>query len=48
MSDFDVIVVGCGGPQHFPVFIWHGAHNFYCLPVYGEVATKLGQHLGGH
>ncbi|MGH8921172.1 MAG: FAD-dependent oxidoreductase, partial [Actinomycetes bacterium] len=29
------------------VFMWHGAHNFYGFPVYGEVATKLGQHLGG-
>jgi hypothetical protein len=22
--------------------------NFYGFPVYGEVATKLGQHMGGH
>jgi len=29
------------------VFMWHGAHNFYGFPVYGEVATKLGQHMGG-
>ena len=21
--------------------MWHGAHNFYGFPVYGEVATKL-------
>lgn len=35
-------------PERFPVFMWHGEHNFYGLPVYGEVATKLGQHLGGH
>jgi sarcosine oxidase len=35
-------------PQRFPVFMWHGAHNFYGFPVYGEVATKLGQHMGGH
>lgn len=34
-------------PQSFPVFMWHGEHNFYGFPVYGEVATKLGQHLGG-
>ena len=32
----------------FPVFMWHGRHNFYGFPVYGEVATKLGQHLGGN
>lgn len=34
-------------PTQFPVFMWHGAHNFYGFPVYGEVATKLGQHMGG-
>jgi sarcosine oxidase len=35
-------------PERFPVFMWHGRHNFYGFPVYGEVATKLGQHMGGH
>lgn len=35
-------------PDRFPVFMWHGADNFYGFPVYGEVATKLGQHMGGH
>jgi sarcosine oxidase len=35
-------------PSRFPVFMWHGGHNFYGFPVYGEVATKLGQHMGGH
>ncbi|TIC81919.1 N-methyl-L-tryptophan oxidase [Nocardioides sp. GY 10127] len=35
-------------PEQFPVFMWHGDHNFYGFPVYGEVATKLGEHLGGH
>ena len=34
-------------PDRFPVFMWHGRHNFYGFPVYGEVATKLGQHNGG-
>jgi sarcosine oxidase len=34
-------------PERFPVFMWHGTHNFYGFPVYGEVATKLGQHMGG-
>ncbi|GAB3444023.1 N-methyl-L-tryptophan oxidase [Streptomonospora sediminis] len=34
-------------PENFPVFMWHGDHNFYGFPVYGEVATKLGQHMGG-
>lgn len=32
----------------FPVFMWHGGHNFYGFPIYGEVATKLGEHMGGH
>lgn len=35
-------------PERFPVFMWHGEHNFYGFPVYGEVGTKLGQHMGGH
>ncbi|OZM71113.1 N-methyltryptophan oxidase [Amycolatopsis antarctica] len=35
-------------PSRFPIFMWHGTHNFYGFPVYGEVATKLGQHMGGH
>jgi sarcosine oxidase len=34
-------------PGRFPVFMWHGKHNFYGFPVHGEVATKLGQHMGG-
>ncbi|MGH3493153.1 MAG: N-methyl-L-tryptophan oxidase [Sciscionella sp.] len=33
--------------DRFPVFMWHGAHNFYGFPIYGEVATKLGEHMGG-
>lgn len=35
-------------PDRFPVFMWHGAHNYYGFPVYGEVATKLGEHMGGN
>ncbi|WP_368668628.1 FAD-dependent oxidoreductase, partial [Myxococcus sp. AB025B] len=35
-------------PSRFPVFMFHGEHNFYGFPVYGEVTTKLGQHMGGH
>ncbi len=34
-------------PSRFPVFLWRGEHAFYGFPVYGEVATKLGQHLAG-
>jgi sarcosine oxidase len=34
-------------PERFPVWIWHGEHVFYGFPVYGEVATKAGQDLGG-
>ena len=35
-------------PDTFPVFMWHGQSSFYGFPIYGEVATKLGQHMGGH
>jgi sarcosine oxidase len=31
----------------FPVWIWHGEDCFYGFPIYGEVATKAGQDLGG-
>jgi sarcosine oxidase len=34
-------------PERFPVWIWHGEEVFYGFPVYGEVATKAGQDLGG-
>lgn len=34
-------------PERFPVWIWHGEEVFYGFPVYGELATKAGQDLGG-
>jgi sarcosine oxidase len=34
-------------PDRFPIWIWHGKDCFYGFPVYGEVATKAGQHVGG-
>jgi len=34
-------------PSRFPVWIWHGTDGFYGFPVYGEVATKAGQDVGG-
>jgi sarcosine oxidase len=34
-------------PSRFPIWIWHGSDSFYGFPVYGEVATKVGQDLGG-
>jgi sarcosine oxidase len=34
-------------PERFPVWIWHGEDCFYGFPVYGEVATKAGQDVGG-
>jgi sarcosine oxidase len=37
-------------PENFPVSMRHGQHNFYgfpICPICGEVATKLGQHMGG-
>jgi sarcosine oxidase len=34
-------------PDRFPIWIWHGEEAFYGFPVYGEVATKAGQDVGG-
>lgn len=36
-------------PDRFPIWIWHGAEQgwFYGFPVYGEVATKAGEDVGG-
>lgn len=36
-------------PERFPIWIWHGDARdcFYGFPVYGEVATKAGQDVGG-
>jgi sarcosine oxidase len=27
-------------PDRFPIWLWHGEHEYYGFPVYGEVATK--------
>ena len=35
-------------PDRFPVWMWHGEDDFYGFPVYGEVATKAGQDVGGN
>jgi len=36
-------------PDRFPIWIWHGGARdcFYGFPIYGEVATKAGQDVGG-
>lgn len=34
-------------PDRFPVWIWRAPEEFYGFPVYGEVATKAGQDVGG-
>jgi sarcosine oxidase len=36
-------------PARFPIWIWHGEgeDEYYGFPVYGEVATKAAQDLGG-
>jgi glycine/D-amino acid oxidase-like deaminating enzyme len=36
-------------PDRFPIWIWHGDGDdeYYGFPVYGEVATKAAQDLGG-
>jgi sarcosine oxidase len=35
--------------DRFPIWIWHGGDTgwFYGFPVYGEVATKAGEDVGG-
>jgi monomeric sarcosine oxidase len=30
-------------PDRFPIWLWHGEHEYYGFPVYGEVATKAGR-----
>lgn len=36
-------------PDRFPIWIWHGGDTgwFYGFPVYGEIATKAGEDVGG-
>ena len=38
-------------PDRFPIWIWHGGADgsgwFYGFPIYGEVATKAGEDVGG-
>lgn len=36
-------------PDRFPIWIWHGGDSgfFYGFPIYGEVATKAGEDVGG-
>jgi len=34
-------------PDRFPIWIWRAKDEFYGFPVYGEVATKAGQDVGG-
>jgi sarcosine oxidase len=36
-------------PDRFSIWIWHGGARdcFYGFPIYGEVATKAGQDVGG-
>jgi sarcosine oxidase len=34
-------------PDRFPIWIWRAPQEFYGFPVYGEVATKAGQDVGG-
>jgi sarcosine oxidase len=34
-------------PDRFPVWIWRAQEEFYGFPVYGEVASKAGQDVGG-
>ena len=34
-------------PDRFPIWIWRAQQEFYGFPIYGEVATKAGQDVGG-
>ncbi len=34
-------------PDRFPIWIWRAPVEFYGFPIYGEVATKAGQDVGG-
>ncbi len=34
-------------PDRFPIWLWHGDEEYYGFPVYGELATKAAQDLGG-
>jgi monomeric sarcosine oxidase len=35
-------------PERFPIWLWHGDENeYYGFPVWGEVATKAAEDLGG-
>jgi monomeric sarcosine oxidase len=34
-------------PDRFPVWLWHGEREYYGFPVYGEVAVKAAEDLGG-
>ncbi|MBP7693294.1 MAG: N-methyl-L-tryptophan oxidase [Anaerolineales bacterium] len=34
-------------PERFPIWLFHGRDSYYGFPVYGELATKMGQHLAG-
>ena len=34
-------------PDRFPIWIWRAREEFYGFPIYGEVATKAGQDVGG-
>jgi sarcosine oxidase len=34
-------------PDRFPIWIWRAPQGFYGFPIYGEVATKAGQDVGG-
>jgi len=39
--------VAAFAPDRFPVWLWHGEREYYGFPVYGELATKAAEDLGG-
>ena len=34
-------------PDRFPIWIWHGAEEFYGFPVFGNLATKAAKEVCG-
>jgi sarcosine oxidase len=34
-------------PDRFPIWIWHGDHDFYGIPMYGEQGVKAARDMAG-
>jgi glycine/D-amino acid oxidase-like deaminating enzyme len=40
VSYFQTTQLARFAPDRFPIWLWHGEHEYYGFPVFGEVATK--------